>query len=190
MKDSLAVRSVADDPRELGYPTHVYPYTAGIVGGLLGGAVMVIPALIYGFVSGYGPWYPVNLIAATVLPQMQTMTPQQLAAFDPAALLIGLAIHLFVATALGLIFAMLLPTLPGHPVWWAIIIGPLLWIAATIVILPVINPIMAKLIDLPSFGAANILYGLVMGLWVANTPKVASEEAHLLRLYLPNFLGE
>jgi uncharacterized protein DUF6789 len=171
-----------------GYPAEVYPYTAGIVGGLLGGAVMVIPALIYGLLSGYGPWLPVNLIAATVIRGIQGMTREQAAAFDPIALVVGLTIHLIMATALGLLFAMLLPTLPGRPQIWALIIGPLLWFGATIIVLPQVNPAMTRFLDWPSFGLGNIAYGLIMGFWVEQTQRVpAHTQDFLLRFYWPSF---
>ena len=38
--------------------------------------------------------------------------------------------------------------------------------------LPLLNPVMARLVDLPSFAAANVLYALVLGIWVAGTGKV------------------
>ncbi len=190
MKNSTSTphAEFSEDPTELGFPTYVYPYTAGMIGGLVGGAAMSIPALIYGFVSGYGAWYPVNLIAATVLPHMQVMTPQEFAMFDPLYLVVGLAIHLTVAATLGLIFALLLPTLPGRPELWALILGPLLWFGATIIVLPNINPAMSRLLDWYSFALANFVYGLTMGLWVAHTPKVHAHTAHHLRLHLPSFL--
>lgn len=190
MKDSMAARDgrFAEDKRELGYPTHAYPYTAGLIGGALGGAIMAIPAIIYGLVSGYGIWYPVNLVAASVMRGMQNMTPRQLSAFNPAALVVGLILHLTVAAAVGLLFAVLLPTLPGRPVIWALIVGPLLWFGATLVVLPQINPVMSHLLDWPSFAAANIVYGLFMGFWVAETPKVEAEVAHHFRFHRPSFL--
>ncbi len=177
-----------EDNPDLGYPTHVYPYTAGLVGGLLGGIVMTLPALAYGLLSGHGPWYPVNLVAATVLRPMQSLTAQQAAVFNPLALLVGLAIHLGVATLVGLIFALLLPTLPGPPQIWALIVGPLLWLAAVWVFLPILNPLMAQLLDWPSFALANLIYGLVMGFWVAHTPLVPAHTAHHLRLHRPSFI--
>jgi hypothetical protein len=177
-----------DSAHSLLYPTHAYPYTAGLAGGLLGGLAMTLPALAYGLLSGHGLWYPVNLVAATILRYMQTWTTPQVAAFDPPALVVGLAIHLVVATLVGLIFAILLPTLPGRPQIWALIVGPLLWGAAVWVILPVLNPLMAQLLDWPSFGFANLIYGLVMGFWVAHTPLVPAHTAHHLRLHRPSFL--
>jgi hypothetical protein len=187
MKDSTVLKPLrhTEEPRELGYPTHVYPYTAGIVGGALGGLAMAVPALAYGWLSGHGIWYPINLVAATVLRSMQTMTPPQLAAFSLSALLVGVLIHLIVASGLGFVFALLLPTLPGRPIIWAVIVGPLLWFGATLIILPQINPVMSNLLDWPSFGLANIVYGLVMGGWVMRTPMVRAEQAHELHLHRP-----
>jgi hypothetical protein len=118
VRDSIAAKQLtfAEDRRELGFPTHAFPYTAGLVGGALGGVAMVIPAVIYGFLSGDGVWYPVNLVAATLMREMQGMPHQQLVAINPSALVLGLAIHMTVASTIGLLFALLLPTLPGRPV--------------------------------------------------------------------------
>lgn len=164
--------SFSEEIEELGIPRHVYPYTAGIVGGLLGGAAMVFPALLYGLLSGHGPWYAANLVAATVLPPLQGQGPGSFESFNLLYLGVGLTIHIIVATMLGLTFAILLPTLPGRPQLWALIVGPLLWLAATSIVLPTINPVMSRLLDWPSFAIANLVYGVVMGLWVARTPRV------------------
>ncbi len=173
-KNQAAARAVTfcEERSELGVPSEIYPYSAGVVGGLLGGAAMALTALAYGVTSGHGPWYPVNLVAGTVLPRMQALSPQALESFDLPFLVAGLAVHMVTATALGLLFALLLPTLPGRKVVWALIVGPLLWLGATSIVLPSINPLMSHLLDWPSFALANIAYGLVMGLWVEHTPKV------------------
>ncbi len=174
MKTALDTRSTqfSQEIQEIGIPTHVYSYRAGIVGGLFGGIAMVIPALVYGFLSGHGAWYPVNLVAATIFPQAQGLAPQAFESLNLTYLITGLVIHLIVATCLGLAFAVLLPTMPGRPEAWALVVGPLLWLAATSIILPTINPIMSNLLDWPSFAIANLVYGLVMGLWVAHTPRI------------------
>jgi uncharacterized membrane protein YccF (DUF307 family) len=88
---------------------------------------------------------------------------------------------------INLLFAMLLPTLPGRPAPWSLVVGPLLWFGATLVLLPQINPIMSQLLDWPSFALANLVYGLVLGLWVASTPKVRAEQAYRPRLDWPSF---
>ncbi len=160
------------DPGVVRVPAIIYPYSAGIKGGLLGGLAMVPIALAYGVVSGRGIWYPVNLIAATFLPAWQHASAAQLAQFQPDGLVIGLTTHLVMSVLLGLIFAVMLPALPLSPLFWAFVIGPLLWGGAVFAGLPLLNPIMAQFIDLPSFALANILYSLVLGLWMARTPKI------------------
>ncbi len=174
--------------KELRIPAYVYPYTAGIVGGLLGGIGMALVGLFYGLISGHGPWYPVNLVAAAVIPGMGTMTVQGLQQFSALALFVGLVIHLLVAAGVGLLFALLLPTLPGRADVWAILIGPILWFSSTLILLPSINPQMSRLLDWPSFAIANIVYGMVMGTWVTHTPRVHAESTHPLIFQPPTFM--
>lgn len=154
-----------------GWPTEVVPYRAGAIGGLAGGGAMVLVALAYGWLSGRGIWFPVNLIGATVVRELQAASPETLMAFHPSALLAGLLIHGFLSITLGILYALILPTLPGSPLGWAVLVGPLLWLAATFVILPIFNPIMARYVDWPFFALAHLAYGLTMGLWVGRTPR-------------------
>ncbi len=153
-------------------PATVYPYSAGVYGGLLGGLAMVPVALLYGVLSGRGIWYPVNLVAATLIRSWQQATPDQVAQFSIEGLVVGLAIHILMSAGLGLLFAILLPTLPGQPLYWAFLVGPILWSGAVFAGLPLLNPVMARYIDLPSFAVANILYSLILGTWIARTPKI------------------
>jgi hypothetical protein len=191
VKDSVFSKVTEYGKDEVGYPAEVYPYSAGVIGGLLGGAAMGIPAIAYGFLSGHGPWYPLNLIAATVIPGLQDKPPQFFERFDLAMLIIALIIHLIVATSLGLTFAVLLPMLPGRPEIWALIVGPLLWFGATFAILPVLDPVMSRVLDWPSFALANLVYGLIMGTWVAHTPRVDGTTPDFYRrFYWPSFIRE
>jgi len=157
---------------ELSVPAMVYPYKAGVIGGAMGGLVMIGIAAIYGLSSGHGLWLPVNLIGATVVRDLQVASLDQLSAFNAAALLMGLVLHMVMSIGLGLIFAMLLPTLPGSPVLWALLIGPLLWALASVLILPFLNPVMAEYVDHTSFFGAHVIYSLVLGWWISRTPKV------------------
>lgn len=182
---SLWARTEHDE--RLGYPQKVYPLTSGIIGGLLGGAAMVVPALAYGVLSGKGLWYPINLIAGAVV-NLQGVPADQLGAFNPLWFAIALVIHVLVSLTLGVLFVLLLPTLPGLPALWAIVIGPLLWLGATAVLLPIINPAMSERLDWISFMIANVVYSLVMGLWVGYTPRVPAREAYRPAFHLPTFL--
>lgn len=163
-----------DEAAENRIPATIYPYSAGITGGLLGGLAMIPVALIYGLISGHGSWYTVNLIAATVIRSWQHATQAQMSQFHPDGLVIGLAIHLLTALLLGFLFAVMMPALPRTPIFWAFIIGPCLWAGAAFAGLPLFNPVMAEYVDPFSFGLANIVYSLVLGLYVARTPKISA----------------
>src|SRR5205807_1776221 len=88
-------------------PVAVHPTSAGVKGGLVGGLVMPVPALLYGLVSGHGIWYPVNLLAGMVLPGMGAMTEAELEQFSPTLLVVGTAIHVTVSLVFGLIYGVL-----------------------------------------------------------------------------------
>ena len=132
-------------------PAFVYPYRAGLIGGALGGLAMIAVAIAFG---------------------APLATLSQLSA---AALIGGLLLHAAISMGLGFVFALLLPTLPGSPVLWSLPIGTLLWSLAGLMTLPVLNPVMADAVDVPSFLAAHLAYGLVLGAWIARTPKIRAE---------------
>ena len=161
--------------KTLRVPAEVYPYSAGVYGGLLGGLGMIPFAIGYGLLSGHGIWYPVNLIAATIIRTWQQASPAELAQFSLPGLVFGLLIHFAMSTGLGLTFAVLLPGLSGTPLFWAFIVGPILWVGAVFAGLPLFNPVMARLVDWPSFALANITYSLILGMWVARTYKIPAE---------------
>ncbi len=172
MSTQVPPRSEAQpEPQTQVWPEWVYPYSAGIIGGLLGGAAVALVGLIYGLLSG-NVWLPVNAVAATVFRNMQLQTAQQLSQFDVAAAVVGLALHAAVSVGLGMVFTLILPGLPGRPLYWGPVIGPLLLVGATVAVLPIINPVMAASVEWVSFGIANILYGLILGWWVDRTPPV------------------
>ena len=161
--------------REQVWPEWVYPYSAGIVGGLLGGAAVALVGLIYGLISG-NTWLPVNAVAATLLRDFQNKSPQELSQFNATALVAGLAIHVVMSIGLGQLFSFILPGLPGRPLYWGPVIGPLLWVGATIAVLPILNPVMAANVEWVSFGLANVLYGLILGWWIDRTPLIHVEK--------------
>jgi uncharacterized membrane protein YagU involved in acid resistance len=165
------------------WPAEVYPYHAGIVGGAIGGLGMAIIGMIAGVVIGRGPWYPVNLLAAGAIPGFQTMTPEQLSEFNLAGLFVGAVLHFTISIAIGLLFSILLPMFPGHPVAWSIIAGGILWVFADIVLLPLLNPRMAELVDVPSFIIAHLAYTLLLGITVNRYKKMPVQSARLTELY-------
>ena len=74
-------------------PQDVHPVSAGLKGGLFGGAAMPVPALLWGLLSGHGLWYPVNLLAGIVLPGVGRMTVPELERFSASLLVMALVIH-------------------------------------------------------------------------------------------------
>ena len=157
---------------ETSVPAWVYPYRAGVIGGALGGLTMIAVAAIYGLSSGRGLWLPVNLIGATLVRDLQTASLEELSQFNFSALAAGLFLHLMLAIGLGFVFALLLPTLPGPVFVWAIVIGSGLWILASLLTLPLLNPVMGVYVDRPSFYVAHVAYCIVLGLWVMRSPKI------------------
>lgn len=159
-------------PASFAWPDRIYPYHAGVLGGIIGGSVMAIVGIIAGFAIGRGPWYPVNLLAAAALRSFQDMSPEQLSSFSLSGLFVGVILHFTVSIAIGLLFAVLLPAFPGHPLIWSLIMGGILWIFADVVLLLPLNPVMARLVNVPSFIIAHLAYTIVLGLWVNRYEKV------------------
>ncbi len=160
---------------QLPYATH--PYLAGVRGGIAGGIVMALVALLYGAISSHGIWYPVNLLAAMVMPSTAGMTVAQLEQFSPAALAAGLVIHGITCLIVGLLFGMMLPAFPGGPILWGGLVGPLLWSGSIFAFMNVLNPVMNRLVDWPWFIVSQFAFGLTAGLTVSFSEKVRSPQA-------------
>src|SRR5205823_6627099 len=71
-------------------PEKVHPISAGIKGGLVGGLVLPIPALLWVWFSNHSIWFPVNLLAGMALPGVADM---DLEAFHMSLFLVGMFIH-------------------------------------------------------------------------------------------------
>ena len=149
-------------------PQKVHPISAGIKGGLVGGLVLPIPALIYGLVSGHGIWYPVNLLAGMALPNIGQMNEAELAKFHLLYLSVGLCIHLATSLVAGLAYGVLLPMLPTipKPIAWGGLLMPVMWTAVSFVAMASMDSMPVKQLDWPSFIFAQFLFGIVVALIV------------------------
>ena len=96
-------------------PQEVHPISAGVKGGIVGGLVMPMPALLWGLLSGHGIWYPVNLLAGMVLPGVGRMTVAELEQFHAVAAAGGLVIHVVMSVVLGLILRRAAADAAGRP---------------------------------------------------------------------------
>jgi hypothetical protein len=144
-------------------PATVHPTSAGVKGGLVGGLLMPLPALLYGVLSGHGIWYPVNLLAGMVLPGMGAATQAELEQFSPTLLVVAVVIHATMSVIIGLVYGVLLPTLPDipSPVAWGGLLMPLLWTAVSFTLMGAVNPVLARGVDWPWFIASQFVFGIV-----------------------------
>ena len=145
-------------------PQDVHPVSAGLKGGIAGGAAMPVPALLWGLLSGHGLWYPVNLLAGIVLPGVGRMTVPELEQFNASLLVAALVIHVVMSVVIGLIFGVLLPTLPSvpRPIAWGGLLMPLLWTGASYAAMQVVNPALPGRVSWPWFLLSQLVFGITM----------------------------
>lgn len=149
-------------------PEKVHPISAGIKGGIVGGLIMPLPALAYGVFSGHGLWYPVNLLAGMALPGVGQMTENELQQFDVTLLIFALVIHAVVSLIVGLIYGVLMPTLPAlpKPLAWGGLLMPLLWTGVSFGLLQFANPEFFVGVSWPWFVVSQLIYGIVSAVTV------------------------
>jgi hypothetical protein len=168
-------------PGEAGHrvrvPAEIHPYSAGIWGGLAGGAAMAALATLYGVVAYRSVWYPINLLAAVAMPSMAQLSIAQLAAFDSAALGVAIGAHLVISVFVGLVYAALLPMFPRHTVLWGGIVAPLVWTGLLWASLRVINPILDARIDWAWFIASQVAFGLAAGAVIARSERIPTMQS-------------
>ena len=166
-------------PGMIGYrfrlPEKVHPISAGLKGGVAGGLLMPIPALAWGLLSGHGIWFPVNLLAGLVLPGVDNQPVEELEKFQLPLFLIGLILHIVMSTTIGLIYGVMLPTIPGAT-YWQIIIGgivlPLVWTGSSRGMMGIANPLLEHYVEWPFFALSQYVFGLTAAIVVVRSEKV------------------
>jgi hypothetical protein len=145
-------------------PQDVHPISAGIKGGIAGGVAMPVPALLWGFFSGHGLWYPINLLAGMVLPGVGGMAVSELEQYHGSLLLTALIIHIVMSVIIGLIYGVLLPTLPSvpPPIAWGGLLMPILWTGVSWVGMQIVNPILPGKVSWPWFIVSQFVFGITM----------------------------
>jgi hypothetical protein len=149
-------------------PIKVHPISAGVKGGILGGVAIIFPALLYGWLSGHGIWYPVNLLAGIVLPGLDKMSVPELQEFNATFLIAGLVIHIVFSVVFGLMYGVLLPMLGDipNPLAWGGLLMPILWTGASFALMRLVNPALYQHVDWPSYIFAQFLFGVVAAMAV------------------------
>jgi hypothetical protein len=160
-------------------PERVHPISAGLKGGIIGGAIMPVPALLWGLFSGHGLFYPINLLAGMVVPGIGDMTVVELEQFHLGLFVVALVIHATMSIVFGLLNGVLLPTLPDmpKPFAWGGLLMPLLWTAVSFGLMNAVNPVLRAGVSWPWFIASQFVFGIVAAAVVtrceSQTPLVA-----------------
>ena len=153
-------------------PEKVHPYKAGLWGGIAGGIAMAILACIYGQIAHGSIWYPVNLLAATVLPSISHVNDAALNRFDLSAFGIAVLVHAITSILVGVLYAMTLPMFPRRAPLWAGFIVPLFWTGLIASTLALTNPTLNEHINWLWFVICQIAFGLVAGFVAAKTQSI------------------
>lgn len=155
-------------------PVEIYPYTAGIKGGLAGAVAMALLAILYGILRYHSVWYAINLLASIVY--IAALPISDLKTFHAPLLIVASLIHLVASLLVGLLYGVMLPMFPRRPILLGGIVAPLIWTGLLHSTLGVINPLMNKLIDWKWFVASQIGFGVVAGLVVIRQARVRTEQ--------------
>jgi hypothetical protein len=161
---------------ELGHraqlPLKIYPYSAGIKGGIAGGVAMAVLAVVHGVLAHGSPWYTINILAATAMAKLATADVATLCTFNATAFIIATVMHALVSLLVGLLYGILLPMFPRHPAFFGGFAAPLLWTGLLWVSLNVINPVLDARIEWRWFILCQIAFGLVAGFVVARSERI------------------
>lgn len=159
-------------------PVRVHPYSAGLLGGVIGGVGMAIIACLYGLIAQGSLWYPVNLLAAAALPSLAEAGPAELKAFHLSGFIVALFSHGFISLLVGLLYAAILPMMPSRfTAFWGSFLAPVLWTALVASTLRLINPALNQRIAWGWFIASQVAFGLITGFVVAHSKEVETAQS-------------
>jgi uncharacterized membrane protein YagU involved in acid resistance len=174
---SVVRLSAGESRHRVRVPETIHPYSAGIWGGLAGGTAMAVLACLYGLIAEHSIWYPVNLLAGAVIPQIGLDTVEQLRMFNGLAFMAALIGHTVLSILVGIVYAVMLPMFPKYAPFWAGILMPLFWSALVAVALSLLNPALNERISWPWFVVAQLAYGLVGGFFIARSTSIKTMQS-------------
>jgi len=179
----VEVRLGAVDHLEMGegghrvrLPHEMHPYASGLRGGAVGGLAMALVAMAYGGLFEGSIWFPVNLLAS-LLVTPETTSESALRSFDATQFGIGIFIHASLSLLVGLIYAALLPMLPGRVVLWGGLVAPCLWSAVAWTSLEVLSPEMAHHVQWGWFVASQVAFGVAAGLVIERAERIETLQS-------------
>jgi len=178
-RSSLAVDHLAAGvgSHRVRVPVQVHPYLTGLYGGLAGAVAMAVVAMFFGLIAQRSIWYPINLLAAGVLPSLAAAPIDQLRNFGEAGLIAGSLIHGTLSLFVGLLYAVSLPMFPRGASWRSGLVTPVLWSALVASTLSVINPTLNERIDWFWFVGSQIAFGLAAAWVIARTAKIETMQS-------------
>jgi hypothetical protein len=147
---------------------------AGMVGGLIGGAAMALPAVLWAAASGHGFWYPINLLAGVVLHGPGAADMADLGRFHAEWFPVAAAIHAVLSMIFGILFALVsrrLPPLPG-PVAWGGLVLPLVWTAVSYALMGVVNKVLQERVNWPWFVVSQFVFGVTAAVVVLRSEMI------------------
>ena len=170
-------------------PEHDHPISSGAKGGLVGAALMPIPAMLYGLIDHQSIWLPINLLAGVVIPgitetSVESLSVESLRQFNLAALVLGVVIHLAFSITFGLMYGVILPMLPnvrGGPLLYGGVLMPILWSSVCYGLMGVVNPLLQQYVNWFWFVVSQFVYGLAMSYIVHRSEKIAVSQAPPLK---------
>ncbi len=157
-------------------PLETYPVSAGLKGGIVGSAAMAIVACVFGELHARSIWYPINLLAAVLYSQSQSLSAEQLNAFHVNSFLVATVLHLVGSSLVGLLYGAMLPMLPRRPILLGGLIAPLLWSGLLWAVMDLVNPLLSSHIDWVWFVASQVAFGVTAGLVVLRQSRVPTHE--------------
>ncbi|HEY6806747.1 MAG TPA: hypothetical protein VI306_24425 [Pyrinomonadaceae bacterium] len=159
-------------------PVSVHPYSAGLIGGVLGGVGMAIIACLYGLIAQGSLWYPVNLLAAAALPSLAEAGPAELKAFHLSGFVVAFFSHGFISLLVGLLYAAILPMMPSRfAAFSGSFFSPVLWTALVASTLHLVNPALNARIAWGWFIASQVAFGLITGFVVAHSKEIETAQS-------------
>jgi hypothetical protein len=157
-------------------PEEIHPYSAGFWGGLAGGAVMAALACLYGLIAQHSIWYPINLLAGVVMPDLGSETVEQLRKFNGLAFAAAVVGHGGISVLVGVLYAVMLPMFPKYALFWAGILMPVIWSGLVATTLNFVNPALNSRISWPWFIVCQLGFGLVGGYVIARSTSIRTMQ--------------
>lgn len=170
----VAQLEVGEEGNRASLPLQIYPYSAGIKGGIAGGFVMAALASLQGILAHGSPWYTVNILAATVSTSMAHADSAYLCAFHLGAFMQALVIHAILSLLMGLLYGLMLPMFPSRPAFFGGLVAPLLWTGLIWASLGILNPVLDQRIEWGGFVVCQIAFGLTAGLVTARSERIST----------------